>query len=512
MCGVVGTISHQPVNQLLYDALLLLQHRGQDAAGIATMHGNSFAMHKANGLVRDVFRTRNMRSLVGNAGIGQVRYPTAGSASSEEEAQPFYVSAPFGIILAHNGNLTNAPILRSEMAYRDRRHINTNSDTEVLLNVLADELQKETKSAALDDDSIFKAVVGLNKRVKGSYAVVALIAGFGLLAFRDPFGIRPLCIGRIDTPQGPEWMLASESVALEGLGFTVVRDVQPGEAIYIDMDGNFHSRQCASNASLNPCIFEYVYLARPDSTIDGVTVYNVRMRMGDYLAEKIRAEADVSKIDVVMPIPDSSRPAAMQVAKRLGISYREGFFKNRYIGRTFIMPGQAVRKKSVRQKLNAMRIEFKDKTVLIVDDSIVRGTTSYEIVQMARESGAKKVIFASAAPPVRFPNVYGIDMPTRSELVAYGRTHDEINQLIGADQLIYQSVEDMKKAVQDINPSIKNFESSCFDGVYMSGDITEAYLDALEAARNIANTEEDRKSDPSDFARSQLHLQLANGD
>ena len=512
MCGVVGTISHRPVNQLLYDALLLLQHRGQDAAGIATMNGNSFAMHKANGLVRDVFRTRNMRSLVGNAGIGQVRYPTAGSASSEEEAQPFYVSAPFGIILAHNGNLTNAPMLRSEMAYRDRRHINTNSDTEVLLNVLADELQKETNSAALDDDSIFKAVAGVNKRVKGSYAVVSLIAGFGLLAFRDPFGIRPLCIGKIDTPDGTEWMVASESVALEGLGYTFVRDVIPGEAIYIDLDGNFHTRQCAPSASLNPCIFEYVYLARPDSTIDGVTVYNVRMRMGDYLAEKIRAETDVSKIDVVMPIPDSSRPAALQVAKRLGISYREGFFKNRYIGRTFIMPGQAVRKKSVRQKLNAMRIEFKDKTVLIVDDSIVRGTTSYEIVQMARESGAKKVIFASAAPPVRFPNVYGIDMPTRSELVAYGRTHDEINHLIGADQLIYQSVEDMKKAVQDINPNIKNFEASCFDGNYITGDITEAYLDALEAARNVANNEEDRKSDPSDFARSQLHLHLANGD
>ena len=512
MCGVVGTISHRPVNQLLYDALLLLQHRGQDAAGIATMNGNSFAMHKANGLVRDVFRTRNMRSLVGNAGIGQVRYPTAGSASSEEEAQPFYVSAPFGIILAHNGNLTNAPMLRSEMAYRDRRHINTNSDTEVLLNVLADELQKETNSAALDDDSIFKAVAGLNKRVKGSYAVVSLIAGFGLLAFRDPFGIRPLCIGKIDTTEGTEWMIASESVALEGLGYTFVRDVVPGEAIYIDLDGNFHTRQCAPSASLNPCIFEYVYLARPDSTIDGVTVYNVRMRMGDYLAEKIRAETDVSKIDVVMPIPDSSRPAALQVAKRLGISYREGFFKNRYIGRTFIMPGQAVRKKSVRQKLNAMRIEFKDKTVLIVDDSIVRGTTSYEIVQMARESGAKKVIFASAAPPVRFPNVYGIDMPTRSELVAYGRTHDEINDLIGADQLIYQSVEDMKKAVQDINPNIKNFEASCFDGNYITGDITEAYLDALEAARNVANNEEDRKSDPSDFARSQLHLHLANGD
>jgi amidophosphoribosyltransferase len=441
-----------------------------------------------------------------------VRYPTAGSASSEEEAQPFYVSAPFGIILAHNGNLTNAPMLRSEMAYRDRRHINTNSDTEVLLNVLADELQKETNSAALDDDSIFKAVAGLNKRVKGSYAVVSLIAGFGLLAFRDAFGIRPLCIGKIDTPEGTEWMIASESVALEGLGYTFVRDVIPGEAIYIDLDGNFHTRQCAPSASLNPCIFEYVYLARPDSTIDGVTVYNVRMRMGDYLAEKIRAETDVSKIDVVMPIPDSSRPAALQVAKRLGISYREGFFKNRYIGRTFIMPGQAVRKKSVRQKLNAMRIEFKDKTVLIVDDSIVRGTTSYEIVQMARESGAKKVIFASAAPPVRFPNVYGIDMPTRSELVAYGRTHDEINDLIGADQLIYQSVEDMKKAVQDINPNIKNFEASCFDGNYITGDITEAYLDALEAARNIANNEEDRKSDPSDFARSQLHLHLANGD
>jgi len=381
-----------------------------------------------------------------------------------------------------------------------------------LLNVLADELQKETNSAALDDDSIFKAVAGLNKRVKGSYAVVSLIAGFGLLAFRDPFGIRPLCIGKIDTPDGTEWMIASESVALEGLGYTFVRDVVPGEAIYIDLDGNFHTRQCAPSASLNPCIFEYVYLARPDSTIDGVTVYNVRMRIGDYLAEKIRAETDVSKIDVVMPIPDSSRPAALQVAKRLGISYREGFFKNRYIGRTFIMPGQAVRKKSVRQKLNAMRIEFKDKTVLIVDDSIVRGTTSYEIVQMARESGAKKVIFASAAPPVRFPNVYGIDMPTRSELVAYGRTHDEINHLIGADQLIYQSVEDMKKAVQDINPNIKNFEASCFDGNYITGDITEAYLDALEAARNIANNEEDRKSDPSDFARSQLHLHLANGD
>jgi amidophosphoribosyltransferase len=512
MCGVVGTVSHSPVNQLLYDALLLLQHRGQDAAGIATMNGNSFTMHKANGLVRDVFRTRNMRSLVGSAGIGQVRYPTAGSASSEEEAQPFYVSAPYGIILAHNGNLTNAPSLRVEMAYRDRRHINTSSDTEVLLNVLADELQKETNSAALDEGAMFNAVTGVTNRVKGSYAVVSLIAGYGLLAFRDRYGIRPLCIGRIDTPQGPEWMIASESVALEGLGFTFVRDVHPGEAIYIDLDGNFYSRQCVPNAELTPCIFEYVYMARPDSTIDGVTVYNVRMRMGDYLAEKIRKETDVSEIDVVMPIPDSSRPAAMQVAKNLGVDYREGFFKNRYIGRTFIMPGQAVRKKSVRQKLNAMRIEFKDKTVLIVDDSIVRGTTSFEIVQMARESGAKKVIFASAAPPVRFPNVYGIDMPTRSELVAYGRTDEEINKMIGADQLIYQSVEDMKQAVRDINPNIKQFEASCFDGNYITGDITESYLDALEAARNTSAAKADRQKDSSDFARSQLHLHLATED
>ncbi|OYY48195.1 MAG: amidophosphoribosyltransferase, partial [Polynucleobacter sp. 35-46-207] len=405
-----------------------------------------------------------------------------------------------GIILAHNGNLTNAPSLRVEMAYRDRRHINTSSDTEVLLNVLADELQKETNSAALDEGAMFNAVTEVTKRVKGSYAVVSLIAGYGLLAFRDPFGIRPLCIGRIDTPKGPEWMIASESVALEGLGFTFVRDVNPGEAIYIDIDGNFYSRQCVADAVLTPCIFEYVYMARPDSTIDGVTVYNVRiadavltpcifeyvymarpdstidgvtvynvrMRMGDYLAEKIRKETIPGEIDVVMPIPDSSRPAAMQVAKRLGVDYREGFFKNRYIGRTFIMPGQAVRKKSVRQKLNAMRIEFKDKTVLIVDDSIVRGTTSFEIVQMARESGAKKVIFASAAPPVRFPNVYGIDMPTRSELVAYGRTDEEINKMIGADQLIYQSIEDMKQAVKDVNPNIQNFEASCFDGHYIT--------------------------------------------
>ena len=463
MCGVIGTVSHSPVNQLLYDALLLLQHRGQDAAGIATMHGNSFTMHKANGLVRDVFRTRNMRSLHGNAGIGQVRYPTAGSASSEEEAQPFYVSAPYGIILAHNGNLTNAPSLRVEMAYRDRRHINTNSDTEVLLNVLADELQKETNSAALDESAMFNAVTGVTKRVKGSYAVVSLIAGYGLLAFRDPFGIRPLCIGRIDTSKGPEWMVASESVALEGLGFTFVRDVNPGEAIYIDLDGNFSSRQCATDAVLTPCIFEYVYMARPDSTIDGVNVYNVRMRMGDYLAEKIRKETIPGEIDVVMPIPDSSRPAAMQVAKRLGVDYREGFFKNRYIGRTFIMPGQAVRRKSVRQKLNAMHVEFKDKTVLIVDDSIVRGNTQRAIVRMLREAGALEIHVRISSPPVKWPCYYGIDFASRAELIAAGLEIEDIRRSIGADSLGYVSLEGLIAATTIAE---NNLCTACFTGKY----------------------------------------------
>jgi amidophosphoribosyltransferase len=513
MCGIVGVVANGPVNQLIYDALLLLQHRGQDAAGIATHNGRSFHMHKANGMVREVFRTRNMRSLSGNSGIGQVRYPTAGSASSEEEAQPFYVNAPFGLVLAHNGNLTNAAVLRDEMFNRDRRHINTSSDTEVLLNVLADELQKTTNSIALDAASAFEALEGVYERLKGSFAVVSVIAGYGLLAFRDSFGIRPLCIGRLDIGDGKsQWMVASESVALEGIGYEFVRDVAPGEAIFIDLDGNFASRQIVPESQLTPCIFEYVYLARPDSCIDGVTVYDVRMRMGDYLAEKIRRETDISDIDVVMPIPDSSRPAAMQVAKILGLDYREGFFKNRYVGRTFIMPGQAVRKKSVRQKLNAMRVEFQDKCVLIVDDSIVRGTTSYEIVQMAREAGARKVIFASAAPPVRFPNVYGIDMPTRSELVAYGRTLPEISEMIGADQLIYQDVNDLKQAVRDINPMIVDFESSCFDGKYVTGDISESYLDALEASRTNPTAMEDRQQESVDFARSQLHLQLATKD
>ncbi|SDO65153.1 amidophosphoribosyltransferase [Ralstonia sp. 25mfcol4.1] len=508
MCGIVGVVSTSPVNQLIYDSLLLLQHRGQDAAGIATANGSTFHMHKANGLVRDVFRTRNMRGLPGTSGIGQVRYPTAGSASSEEEAQPFYVNAPYGIILAHNGNLTNSEQLREEMFRRDRRHINTHSDSEVLLNVLADELQRASNGKSLVPETIFTAVSGMHRRVKGAYAITAQISGYGLLAVRDPFGIRPLCIGSVDTPTGKEYLIASESVALEGMGYTMERDVAPGEAIFIDLDGKFHSKQCADNPQLTPCIFEFVYLARPDSCIDGVPVYDARLRMGDYLAEKIRREVPAGEIDVVMPIPDSSRPAAMQVANALGVPYREGFFKNRYVGRTFIMPGQAVRKKSVRQKLNAMGVEFKDKNVLIVDDSIVRGTTSFEIVQMARDAGAKKVIFASAAPPVKFPNVYGIDMPTRAELVAHGRTDEEVARMIGADQLVYQDVESMKQAVRDINPNLRDFDASCFDGKYITGDIDEAYLDRLETARSQADRE---GSNGGETERSQLHLQRSGG-
>mgnify|MGYP000582497411 CR=1 FL=1 len=509
MCGIVGAVGNSPVNQLLYDALLLLQHRGQDAAGIATMNGSSFSMHKANGMVRDVFRTRNMRSLPGNAGIGQVRYPTAGSASSEEEAQPFYVNAPFGIILAHNGNLTNAPALRDEMFYRDRRHINTNSDTEVLLNVLADELQRATNSIALDAGAAFAAVTQVHKRLKGSYAVVSLISGYGLLAFRDPFGIRPLCIGRMDTAQGPEWMIASESVTLEGLGFKFVRDVAPGEAIFIGVDGQFQSKLCAENARLNPCIFEYVYLARPDSLIDGVSVYQTRLHMGESLAEKIKREWKDLKIDVVIPIPDTSRPSALQLANALNVTYREGFIKNRYIGRTFIMPGQALRKKSVRQKLNPIGMEFKGKNVLLVDDSIVRGTTSFEIVQMAREAGARKVYMASAAPPVRYPNVYGIDMPTSDELVAHNRSVDEIRQIIDCDALIYQDVDAMKLAVANAvlpgYPKVQGFDASCFDGVYVTGDVS-----AEDIVRLNENRPSQQEESEADADRSRLALPNAN--
>lgn len=490
MCGIVGVVSHSPVNQLIYDSLLLLQHRGQDAAGIATAQGNTFNMFKGSGLVRDVFRTRNMRSLPGNGGIGQVRYPTAGSAYSQEEAQPFYVNAPYGIVLAHNGNLTNWEQLKDEMFRIDRRHINTNSDTEVLLNVFAHELQLAASGLSLDPQMIFKAVSGVHRRVRGSYAVVAYIAGYGLLAFRDPYGIRPLAIGRAESDKGVEWMVASESVALEGTGFHLVRDLAPGEAVFIGEDCRFHAEQCAENPSLNPCIFEYVYLARPDSMMDGASVYATRLRMGEYLAEKLRAQFPAGEIDVVMPIPDSSRPAAMQLAQRLNIDYREGFIKNRYVGRTFIMPGQAVRRKSVRQKLNAIAVEFKGKNVLIVDDSIVRGTTSREIVDMARESGANKVIFASAAPPVRFPNVYGIDMPTRGELIAHARSDEEIANIIGADALVYQDIEAMKQAVRDVNPQLRRFEASCFDGCYVTGDVTPEFLDRVEASRNGAGESE----------------------
>ncbi|MFT5643319.1 MAG: amidophosphoribosyltransferase [Janthinobacterium sp.] len=506
MCGIVGVVSHQPVNQLLYDALLLLQHRGQDAAGIATNHSSMFSMHKANGLVRDVFRTRNMRSLQGNSGIGHCRYPTAGS-SSEEEAQPFYVNAPFGITLAHNGNLTNWEQLKVEMFKNDRRHINTDSDSEVLLNVLAHEIQEATTGYSLDPAAVFKAVSVLHRRVRGAYAAVAQIAGLGLLAFRDPFGIRPLCMGINDTDKGPEYLIASESVALEGMGFRFLRDIDPGEAVFIDLDGVLHSQQCADNPSLNPCAFEYVYLARPDSIIDGASVYATRLKMGEYLADKIKAQFPHGEIDVVMPIPDSSRPAAIQLALKLNIPYREGFIKNRYIGRTFLMPGQGVREKSVRQKLNAIGSEFKGKTVLLVDDSIVRGTTSREIVQMAREAGAKRVIFASAAPPVIFPNVYGIDMPTRDELIAYGRSVDQVCREITADALVYQDIDALKRSISDVNPALRNFEASCFDGIYVTGDVSQDYLDRLEFARNNP-----KAAHEEDAARSQLNLNLATSE
>ncbi|WP_071057905.1 amidophosphoribosyltransferase [Pelistega sp. MC2] len=483
MCGIVGISGLSPVNQSVYDALLLLQHRGQDAAGIATSKDNHFSMFKAHGLVRDVFRTRNMRSLPGNTGIGQVRYPTAGSSDSIDEAQPFYVNAPFGITFAHNGNLTNPDELREQLFNIDKRHINTNSDSEVLLNIFAHELQLASDKQLNDHEMIFTAIKALHKRVRGAYAVVAEITGFGMVGFRDVNGIRPLCLGQLKTEAGTEYMLASESVALEGLGFELVRDIAPGEAVFIDEQKNVFSEQCSDISKLNPCIFEYVYFARPDSTIDGVNVYNARLKMGQYLAAKVAKELRLSDIDVVMPIPDTSRPVAMELAARLGLDYREGFIKNRYVGRTFIMPGQSVRKKSVRQKLNAMSVEFKDKNILLVDDSIVRGTTSREIVDMARAAGAKKVFFASAAPAVRFPNVYGIDMPTQQELIAHNRTTEEVCAEIGADGLVYQGLEDLKKAVWDINPNIANFDTSCFDGIYVTGDINQAYLNRLSAQR-----------------------------
>ena len=480
MCGIVGVVSNAPVNQLIYDALLLLQHRGQDAAGIVTQQERKFFMHKAKGMVRDVFRTRNMRSLPGNCGLGQVRYPTAGNAFSEEEAQPFYVNAPFGIVLVHNGNLTNAHALKSELFITDHRHINTESDSEVLLNVLAHEIERTTRGAALQPQDLFTAVRHVHKRVRGSYAVIALIAGHGVLAFRDPFGIRPLCMGR--NAEG-NVVIASESVALEGTGHQFDRNIAPGEAVFIDLNGNVHAQQCAEAPQLKPCIFEFVYLARPDSVMDGISVYQARLNLGETLAKRVVSTVPPNEIDVVIPIPESSRPSAAQLAQLLGLPYREGFVKNRYVGRTFIMPGQAVRKKSVRQKLNVIASEFKGRNVLLVDDSIVRGTTSREIVQMARDAGARKVYMASAAPPVRFPNVYGIDMPTPNELVAHNRTVEQIREIIGCDALIYQDVDAMKKAIGSLNKNLSGFDASCFDGVYVTGDITDADITRLGESR-----------------------------
>lgn len=465
MCGIVGVVSRQPVNQLIYDALLLLQHRGQDAAGIVTQVDKRFHMHKAKGMVRDVFRTRNMRALSGTVGLGQVRYPTAGNAASEEEAQPFYVNAPFGIIMVHNGNLTNTVELTQQLFESDHRHLNTSSDSEVLINVFAHELDNASRGNTLQVEDIFKAVKGVHRRVQGSYAVLALIAGYGLLAFRDPNGIRPLSLGR--NADG-DCMFASETAALNGTMFFHDRDVAPGEAVFVDEAGVLHSRQCSAVARHIPCIFEYIYLARPDSCIDGISVYQARLNLGETLAKRVAERMDVADIDVVIPIPESSRPSAMQLAHALRIPYREGFVKNRYVGRTFIMPGQETRKKSVRQKLAAVRSEFEGKNVLLVDDSIVRGTTSREIVQMAREVGASKVYLASAAPPVRYRNIYGIDMPTQQELVAHNRSEEEIQARIGCDILVYQDIQAMKDTVAALSPEIDRFEASCFDGVYLT--------------------------------------------
>jgi len=480
MCGIVGIVSSNPVNQQVYDALGLLQHRGQDSTGIATAEGSIIHMFKAKGQVREAYRTRDMRGLLGTMGLGHVRYATRGDASKEQEAQPFYVNAPYGIVLVHNGNLTNTRELTSELFHTDRRHLNTSSDTELLVNVLANELQSQIRGDDLDPDQVFDAIETLHERVEGSYAAIALIAGQGLLAFRDPFGIRPLILGRrSEGLVGTEWVVASESLVLESGGYEVVRDVAPGEAVYITRAGELYSRQCAKNPRLIPCSFEYVYLARPDSVMNGISVYEARLRLGDRLADTIAKYTPSGSIDVVMPIPDSSRPAAMQVARKLGIEYREGFYKNRYVGRTFIMPGQEQRKKSVKQKLNAMSSEFAGKNVLIVDDSIVRGTTSKEIVDMARQAGANSVTFTSAAPPVRYPHVYGINMPTRAELIASGRKIPEIATALGADYLIYQEVEDMKSAILE-GSSITDLEMSCFTGEYITGTVTPEYLEWVE--------------------------------
>jgi amidophosphoribosyltransferase len=496
MCGIVGIVGTGPVNQRIYDALSVLQHRGQDAAGIMTMDEQALFVRKDAGLVRDVFRERDMRQLLGTAGIGHVRYPTAG-CDGPDEAQPFYVNAPFGIGLGHNGNLTNAEELSRTMIGEDRRHLNTRSDSEVLLNVLASELQRSHASRLAAAD-VFRALEAVFRRCRGGFAVVTLIVGHGIAGFRDPHGIRPLVLGRRDTPRGPEWMLASESVALDMLGFDLVRDVAPGEAIYVDPQGRMHARQCAPAERHTPCIFEYVYFARPDSIIDRVSVHKARMRMGEKLADKILRLRPDHDIDVVIPIPDTSRSSALQLALKLDVKYREGFVKNRYIGRTFIMPGQEMRQKSVRGKLNAIDFEFRGRNVLLVDDSIVRGTTSAQIIELAREAGARKVYFASAAPPVRHPNVYGIDMAVAAELIASGRSEEEVGGFIGADWLIYQDLDDLVAACRHDDARITEFDTSCFSGHYVTGDVTEQFLARIE-------------HDRSDGVRAQRLLDLQGG-
>ena len=482
MCGIIGIVAHHPVNSELYDGLTLLQHRGQDAAGIATCHAGRLILRKGAGLASEVFNADDMHRLEGRMGIGHVRYPTAGTSASAE-SQPFYVNSPYGIVMGHNGNLTNARTLQRELFESDLRHINTRSDSEVLLNVFAHELQALDPRKQLPPEQIFDTVAAVHRRCRGAYAVVGMIVGRGVFAFRDPLGIRPMVIGQRHTAAGTEYAVASESVALQGLGFTLMRDVEPGEAVYIDFDGKFSSRQCAEHPRLVPCIFEYVYLARPDSFLDQVSVYKSRLRMGERLARKIQRERPDHDIDVVIPIPDTSRTSAMELAYRLGVKYREGFIKNRYIGRTFIMPGQQMREKSVRQKLSPIELEFNGKNCLLVDDSIVRGTTSEQIVQMARDCGASNVYLASAAPPVRYPNVYGIDMPAASELIAHERTVAQIQQIIGADWLIYQDLADLIEAVRYAKHPIENFESCCFNGEYVTGDVDRDYLDLLQRQR-----------------------------
>jgi len=480
MCGIVGIVGTTPVNQSIYDALTVLQHRGQDAAGICTIESNRFRLRKANGLVKDVFEAKHMQRLQGTVGIGHVRYPTAGS-SSASEAQPFYVNSPFGITLAHNGNLTNANVVREKLFEKDRRHINTTSDSEVLLNVLAHEI--DTVRGNVTSEDVFRAVANVHRTIRGAYAVTAMIIGHGMIAFRDPNGIRPLCLGKREVNGRTEYMVASESVALDAVGFDFVRDVAPGEAIYATFEGELFTKQCADNPTLTPCIFEFVYFARPDSFIDKISVYSARVEMGKRLGDRIKAEFADLDIDVVIPIPETSCDIALQIAQAIDKPYRQGFVKNRYVGRTFIMPGQQQRKKSVRRKLNAIRSEFKDKNVLLVDDSIVRGTTSEQIIEMARDSGAAKVFMVSAAPEIRFPNVYGIDMPTANELIAHGRDNADICKQIGADALIFQTIEDLEDAVRVGNQDIAKFESSVFNGEYVTGDIDQQYLDYLESMR-----------------------------